>query len=93
MRIHRLKTYHEYFVAQTLGIKQFEVRYNDRNYQVGDVLILREWNNDNGYIGVAIYLRVIYVLEEFEGLKDGYVVLGTEPLTKEEIEEVVKSGY
>ena len=93
MKVHKLKTLHEYFISQLDGRKNFEVRYNDRDYQVGDILILREWNNDNGYIGVAIYLRVTYILDNLEGLKDGYVVLSTEPLTKEEIEEVVKSGY
>lgn len=90
MKIHKLKTLHEYFVAQVDGCKQFEVRYNDRDYKVGDILILREW--DNKYTGSVLYVRVTYVLKEFEGLKDGFAVLGTEPLTKEEIEEVVRNG-
>lgn len=92
MKIHKLKTLHEYFVAQILGIKKFEVRYNDRDYNVGDILILREWNNDIGYTGTVLYVRVTYILREFEGLKDGFVVLSTEPLTKEEIEEAVRNG-
>lgn len=90
MKIHNLKTLPKYFKAQILGTKQFEIRNNDRDFHVGDVLILEEWNNK--YTGSVLYVRVTYALREFEGLKDGYVVLGTEPLTKEEIEEVVRNG-
>lgn len=85
MKIHKLKTLSEYFVEQVLGNKRFEVRKNDRDFHVGDVLILEEYQG--GYSGVVLYVRVTYVLRDFEGLKNGYVVLGTEPLTKEEIEE------
>lgn len=91
MKIHKLKTLPKYFKAQILGNKQFEVRKNDRDFHVGDVLILEEW--DNKYTGSVLYVRVTYVLRDFEGLRDGYVVLGTEALTKEEIEEVVRNGY
>lgn len=91
MKIHKLKTLPKYFKAQLLGNKQFEVRKNDRDFHVGDVLILEEYQG--GYSGVVLYVRVTYVLRGFEGLKDGYVVLSTEPLTEEEIEEVVRNGY
>lgn len=82
MKIHELKTLPQYFVEQVKGAKQFEVRLNDRNFEVGDVLILKEY--DNGYTGTEICVRVTYVLKDFIGLKDGWVVLGTEPLIKEE---------
>lgn len=91
MKIHKLKTLSEYFVEQVLGNKRFEVRKNYRDFHVGDVLILEEYQG--GYSGAVLYVRVTYVLRGFEGLKDGYVVLSTEPLTKEEIEEVVRNGY
>lgn len=88
MKIHRLKTLPKYFKAQILGNKQFEVRKNDRDFHVGDVLVLEEW--DKQYTGTFLCVRVTYVLKDFIGLKDGYVVLGTEPLTKEENLEVLK---
>lgn len=90
MKVHNLKTLPKYFKAQILGTKQFEIRKNDRDFHVGDVLILEEW--DNKYTGYVLYVRVTYILDKFEGLKDGYVVLSTEPLIKEEIEEVVRNG-
>ena len=40
---HQLKTWPEYFKAVAAGTKTFEVRENDRNFKVGDVLELREW--------------------------------------------------
>lgn len=79
MKIHELKTLPQYFAEQVKGIKQFEVRKNDRNYEIGDVLILKEY--DNGYTGSEISVIVTYILKDFIGLKNGYVVLGTEPLT------------
>ena len=39
---HELKTYPKYFQETIEGNKPFEIRKNDRNFQVGDVLILKE---------------------------------------------------
>lgn len=90
MKIHKLKTLPKYFKAQMLGNKQFELRKNDRDFHVGDVLVLEEW--DNQYTGSVLYVRVTYILREFEGLKDGYVVLGIKLLAREEIDEVIRNG-
>jgi hypothetical protein len=43
MTVHELKSWPEFFSAIETGEKTFELRRNDRNYQVGDVLVLREW--------------------------------------------------
>ena len=42
MVIHRLKILHEYFEAQKNRVKTFEIRKNDRNFKVGDSLMLYE---------------------------------------------------
>jgi hypothetical protein len=42
-KVHILKTYPESFDALEDGSKTFEIRKNDRNYNVGDILFLKEF--------------------------------------------------
>ena len=56
------------------------IRKNDRNFQVGDVLILKEWDNIK-YSGREIGAVVRYVLRDFIGLQEGYVALGLQILS------------
>lgn len=75
---HELKIYPKYFEDVTSGKKTFEVRKNDRNFQVGDILTLKEWDNIK-YSGKEIRARVAYMLnDKFIGVMPGYVVLGIE---------------
>lgn len=41
-RVHDLKTDPEVFSAVLCGEKTYEIRYNDRNYQPGEILVLKE---------------------------------------------------
>lgn len=76
MTQHMLKCYPKYFEAVKDGTKTFECRYNDRNFKVGDELLLREYDPKRGYTDRCIVRKVTYVLSNFIGLKDGYVILG-----------------
>ena len=76
---HELKTLLKYFKAVINGNKTFEVRKDDRDYQVGDELLLRKY--DNGQYLVDNYrCRITYILGRNEDEKifvsDGYVILG-----------------
>lgn len=49
---HELKTWPEFFDAVASGAKTFEVRRDDRGFQVGDRLVLLRWQpSDRGYQG------------------------------------------
>lgn len=75
MKVKTLKTKPKYFEMQLKGLKNFEVRKNDRDFQVGDILCLEEFYKD--YTGRFIHVEVTYILNNPEYCKDGYVVLGT----------------
>lgn len=75
---HELKTWPGYYEAVECGEKTFELRRNDRDFETGDVLVLREWDPEHGYTGRSLERLVTYVLRNAEafGLRSGFVVLG-----------------
>jgi hypothetical protein len=86
MTVHTLKSWPEFFEPVLSGQKQFELRKNDRDFQVGDHVVLREWEpNGDRYTGREINKRVTYVLRglgsvgtiaPYKGLSMGYAILG-----------------
>lgn len=77
MNKHELKIWPQYFKAVWDGTKTFEIRRNDRNFQIGDMLVLREFDpDDNEYTGSAICKKVSYILDDSAFVKEGYVVMG-----------------
>ncbi len=76
MAEHKLKIWPVYFADVRDDRKPFEVRWNDRDYEVGDVLRLREWNPLlREYTGRETRKFVTYKGTCF-GIEPGYVVLG-----------------
>lgn len=90
-RIHELKAEKFFFRALADWDKTFEVRLNDRNFQVGDYLLIKEWDPANRtFTGEEFKTQISFILygdqDEaikngyprcfFEGVKPGYVVIG-----------------
>lgn len=76
MNTHELKILPEYFDAVNSGAKNFEIRKNDRDFQLHDELVLKEWDGWN-YTGREQHRWVGYIYhgnDEY-GLKKGYCVL------------------
>lgn len=73
---HDLKILPTYFKDLEPGIKRFEIRKDDRGYNVGDIFILREWHPDVGYTGNVFVERISYILRDCPeyGLMDGYCI-------------------
>ncbi len=76
-RTHMLKTWPEYFSAVESGAKQFEGRQDDRNYSVGDTLILREWDpKTEQYTGRELQRIITYKLRGGQfGIQQKWCVL------------------
>lgn len=72
MAIHQLKIAPEYFGPVSLGLKTAEVRLNDRDYKVGDWLILKEY--DNGFTGREVSRKVTNVAD-ISVIRQDYVLL------------------
>lgn len=77
--IHELKILPEYFNAVVVGRKTFEIRKNDRNFLVDDVLLLKEFQ-DGTFTGRETLQQVTY-LTDYEQ-KNNYVVLAIKPIGK-----------
>lgn len=77
MKQHELKTWPDYFYRIFSGQKRFEVRKNDRDFQIGDVLYLKEYDPETGeYTGRELFKNVTYVLKGGQfGIVDGYCVM------------------
>jgi hypothetical protein len=59
---HDLKCRSKEFRAMVEGIKNFEFRVNDRDFKVGDELILHEVNPDMSETGDTFNCKVSYIL-------------------------------
>lgn len=88
-RVHHLKTHPRPFHATRLGDKTYEIRVNDRDYQVGDILLLQEWRPPEeaephlpaGYTGLECMYRVRYMTPGGEwGLPPNLCVLALGPV-------------
>lgn len=76
IKTHELKIYPQYFNAVIDGTKTFELRKNDRGFEVEDFIQLKEFDNIN-YSGRTAFAKILYILDDkFIGLEKGYCILG-----------------
>ena len=81
MKIHNLKTVQPYYSDSESGVKTFEIRLDDRGYEVGDLLYLYEWDAENKRATGAWHMKKVkYILRGAPFLPDGYVCMAVIPV-------------
>lgn len=74
--MHELKIRPKFFEAVISGKKTFEIRKNDRNFKVGDCILLKEYGKKSGFTGRNAMFDITYVMTDTEFVKKGFAVLG-----------------
>ncbi len=89
MKLHELKIKHEYLIEVDMGRKTFELRKNDRDYQVGDLIRFIDIKQSNSgncdcdiYIDKDTLYKITYILKNVEeyGLDKDYCILAIKKL-------------
>lgn len=81
-KIHEIKIWPEYYERVINKQKTFEVRKNDRDYQVGDILKMRlYYPQTKETVGSYILSQITYLLNGGQfGIKKGYCIMSIEIL-------------
>lgn len=86
-RVHELKIEKDYADSVYLGDKNFEIRFNDRGFQKGDIIRFLPLG-EKPYASCVDELHplyrkeyeITYVLGSFVGLANNYVAFGIKPI-------------
>lgn len=91
---HELKITCNYFNDILFLKKNFEVRKNDRDFRVNDILILKEYDNiEKQYTGCKAKFKVLYVLKDKDfpqGIQEGYCVMRIKLLEYTDFDEQIE---
>lgn len=80
MNIHHLKTWPEYYREIIEGSKTFELRVNDRGFEIGDILHLEEYDpQTKQYTGRSTWRRVGFMIQGQFGLADNVCCMSLLP--------------
>jgi len=78
LKVHELKIKQKYFIDILISGKRFEIRKNDRGFQVGEILHLKAIDDDtNEYTGFEMFVKILYIHEGL-GLQEGYACMSIE---------------
>ena len=78
---HEVKCYQDRFTDILSNACKADIRYNDRNYQVNDLLKLREgYQTIGGFIFTGRFIICVITHVSAYGLKEGFVSLSIDPI-------------
>lgn len=80
----------KYYAAVRDMLKTFEIRKDDSDYEVGDILELREWDGKE-YTGHKITREITYILRDCPeyGLADGFCILAIQPVYENAVKRII----
>lgn len=84
MKEKELKILPKFFEEVANRNKRAELRLNDRDFKVGDIYALREWDGKE-YTGRGITIRITHILQGYKGLEGNYCMFSF--VTQKEDEE------
>jgi hypothetical protein len=90
MKIHKLKVWPPYLNDLTSGRKTFEWRFNDRDYEIDDILIMMGWDpNEKLFIGEPWVCRITYLMKgPIFGIPNHFVIMSiTKPILLEDTDD------
>ena len=87
--IHNLKILPEYFTAVACGAKTFEVRKDDRPFNVGDILELQEYDGEI-YTGRTLDVIATYILRDTCYCKEGFCIIGIRIIKEDKMVEYIE---
>lgn len=88
MKIHEKKIAPQWFELRLQGLKDWEIRVNDCDYQAGDYMILSEY--DEYYTGRDMVVMITHVTKNAPYLPDNVVVLSTRDTVPVERARILK---
>lgn len=88
MKTHELKTLSAPFQAVYEGRKTHELRQDDRGYEAGHLLILREYHPDHGYSDRCLLVLVTHITRNCPGLLPAHVVMSILRLAQGDLAEM-----
>lgn len=85
VRVHGLKTWPSVFRDVVDGRKPWEYRLNDRDYQVGEFMLLREFDPlSQTYSGRSLLCEIVLLVHGgIFGIPRGYVIATIKPIETE----------
>ena len=94
MKEHDLKVYPEFWENLARGWKTFEIRIDDRGFDLGDTLLLREWHPiTKTYTGKEVRRTVTHLLRNWRGIQSGYVIMSLEPTSTTWLKGIAELVY
>lgn len=88
--IHELKTWSVFYNEVLSYKKRFEIRLDDRGFNTGDTLLLKEYDlSTEAYTGRSLKVNVLYITDAYQ--RHNYIVMSiSEPYDIEDPNKVKK---